>query len=511
MRRALAEPGFIVEALPSREAFVRALGSQTAMGALVETAVSNPPDFARLREVARGVPMVAVGAALAREDALPYLEAGADDVVARTELWKLPVLLQRHARALAAFARLEAVDAERSVLKRLVAAVRQLSVVRTMEDIAREVRQAARALVGADGATFVLKDGDLCHYYDEDAITPLWKGRRFPQSACISGWAMIHKTHAAIPDIYADARIPADAYRPTFVQSLVMVPVRRDDPVAAIGTYWARTKEATEAEIATLQTLADATSVAMENLRLTTGLEAAVRARTASLESTNKELEAFADSVSHDLRNPLGQILGFSELLMPAVHGQPHAEQFAAAIRAGAVRAHELVDDLLRLGLASGAALSCSRVDLSAEARSIISELLARPGAQPFEWQVPNGLVAEGDPGLLRVVLQNLLSNASKYSGKRPRPRIEVAAAPSQPGMRTFLVRDNGAGFDAARAHRLFTPFGRLHSNAEFPGTGIGLATCQRIIHRHHGRIWAEASPGAGATFYFSLPQAWAR
>ncbi|HJZ56808.1 MAG TPA: GAF domain-containing protein, partial [Gemmataceae bacterium] len=174
----------------------------------------------------------------------------------------------------------------------LVGAVQRLSLARDLPTVQEIVRRSARRLAGADGATFVLRDGDRCHYADEDAIAPLWKGQRFPMDICISGWSMLHRRPAVIEDIYADDRIPHDAYRPTFVKSLVMVPIRTLDPVGAIGTYWAARHAATPAEVHLLQALADTTAVAMENIRVFTELEDRVKARTAELEERNQQLAA---------------------------------------------------------------------------------------------------------------------------------------------------------------------------------------------------------------------------
>lgn len=176
-------------------------------------------------------------------------------------------------------------------MRRLVTAVQDLSLVRDLDGIMKIVRTAARELTGADGATFVLRDGNKCHYADEDAIAPLWKGQRFPMSACISGWSMLNKKPAVIGDIYADGRIPADAYRPTFVKSLVMVPIREQAPVGAIGNYWATPHSATPEEVELLQTLANTVSVAMENVRVYAELEQRVADRTRELKSKNEELE----------------------------------------------------------------------------------------------------------------------------------------------------------------------------------------------------------------------------
>lgn len=188
-----------------------------------------------------------------------------------------------------------------AAMQRLVRVIQELSLARELADIQQIVRAAARDLTGCDGATFVLRDGDLCHYADEDAIAPLWKGCRFPMRACISGWAMIHRQSVTIADIYADDRIPHDAYRPTFVKSLVMVPIRQLDPLGAIGNYWAEPHAPTEEEVALLQTLADATSVAMVNVTLHEDKRARDRVRLdleEALEAESRGLLALVDDVS---------------------------------------------------------------------------------------------------------------------------------------------------------------------------------------------------------------------
>ncbi len=169
-------------------------------------------------------------------------------------------------------------------LQDLVQVIQQLVAARDLETIMGIVRTAARRLAQADGATFVLKDGDLCYYADEDAIAALWKGQRFPLTACISGWSMLNREPAIIPDIYTDSRIPIDAYRPTFVRSLMMTPIRTRDPVGAIGTYWARHYTPTPEEVDVLRALADTTALAMENAQLYNTLEEGVKERTAQLQ-----------------------------------------------------------------------------------------------------------------------------------------------------------------------------------------------------------------------------------
>lgn len=188
-------------------------------------------------------------------------------------------------------------------LKLLVNTVQELSLARDIETITEIVRKAARKLTGADGATFVLKDNGMCYYVEEDAIEPLWKGQRFPMTACISGWTMINKEWALIEDIYTDSRIPIEAYKPTFVKSLAMVPIRTIDPIGAIGNYWAYTHTPTPEEMVILQSLADITSVSIENVYAYK-----------ELNEQNKVLYDIAFLQSHQARVPISQIQGLYNL-----------------------------------------------------------------------------------------------------------------------------------------------------------------------------------------------------
>jgi diguanylate cyclase (GGDEF)-like protein len=182
---------------------------------------------------------------------------------------------------------------QRSV-EHLVETIQRLSLAHSLIEIMAIVRTAARQLTGADGTSFVLRDEDNCFYADEDAIEPLWKGQRFPLSACISGWVIMNRTSVSIPDIYKDSRILVEAYRPTFVLSMAMVPLRTKDPIGAIGCYWATAHTPTLEQVKLLQALADSTAVAMENIRILQELEERVRERTEQLEAANKELRAEA-------------------------------------------------------------------------------------------------------------------------------------------------------------------------------------------------------------------------
>ncbi len=401
----------------------------------------------------------------------------------------------------------EVVDQVRA-MEKLVTAVQELSLARDLDSVMRIVRRVARELCGADGATFVLRDHGKCFYADEDAIEPLWKGRRFPLETCISGWAMLHREAVTIEDIYVDARIPIDAYRPTFVKSLAMVPIRTSAPIGAIGNYWATRHKPTVTEVKLLQALADSTSVAMENVQLISELESRVRERTAELEAANKELEAFSYAVSHDLRAPLRTIDGFGLALEEDLADRldDTTRSHLTRIRASTSRMNALIQDMLELARASRGELRREGVDLTAAAKVVARDLAGQAPDHHVELVIADGITARGDGSLLRAVLENLLGNAFKFTSRAASPRIEFGAHDDgTSGERVYFVRDNGAGFDMQYADKLFTPFQRLHSTTDFPGTGVGLATVQRIVRRHGGRVWAESRPGEGATFSFTL------
>lgn len=275
--------------------------------------------------------------------------------------------------------------------------------------------------------------------------------------------------------------------------------------------YWSRPIKRNGEIIGTVVSFVDITErkQAEDELKLYRDkLEQLVTLRTSELETVNRELESFSYSVSHDLRAPLRAVDGFAKALMED-YGEQLDEtglDFIQRIRRGAQNMSALIDDLLDLSRISRTGIQRSSIDLTALARQIVSELEAADPDREVEVSIAPNLVADGDKRLVAVALRNLLENAWKYSGKTPNARIEFRSEQSA-GETVFCVCDNGAGFDGKYADKLFKAFQRLHG-ADFPGTGIGLATVARIIQKHGGRIWAQGKPGEGATFYFVLTPA---
>jgi len=240
---------------------------------------------------------------------------------------------------------------------------------------------------------------------------------------------------------------------------------------------------------------------------MTAEFEERVRERTVQLQAAVSELEAFSYSVSHDLRAPLRSIAGFSQALIEDAGSllPADARDDVARIVAAAQRMDHLINDLLTLSMVTRAEMTRETVDVSDLASRIVAELSEVAPMRGMTTTVRPGMTAPGDPHLVRVALENLLTNAWKFTSRREHPCIEVGQASDDGSGAVFFVRDNGVGFDPTYADKLFGPFQRLHDATEFPGTGIGLATVRRIVQRHGGRVWAESRPGQGACFYFTL------
>lgn len=389
----------------------------------------------------------------------------------------------------------------------LTSVVAKLSLATNLEETTQIVAAAARALTRADGTTFVLRDKGLCYYADEDAISPLWKGKRFPMDACISGWSMLNREIATIEDIYKDARIPQDAYRPTFVKSLCMVPIRVESPIGAIGNYWSKPYTPNVSEIKMLQILANSTSVALENL----ALKQSVQLHSSELSDWRDKanhLEVELYSMAHDLRSPLSVITGLAEILKSKAQDSvdetlmEHIKSIVETGRRSAVQ----IDRMLSLYRANNGKMSKQEVDITKFANRIIEGYLAVLPDRDMKFSVESGMLAYADASLIYLVLENLLSNAIKFSSKTEQTSIHVGALSEKSGFRTFFVQDNGLGFNSSQAKQLFKPLSRLPSHNEFSGTGLGLSSVMRIIDLHGGYVRAEGQERSGAKFYFGLP-----
>jgi signal transduction histidine kinase len=401
-------------------------------------------------------------------------------------------------------------------MERLVAVVQDLSRARTLEDIQRIVRTAARQLTGADGATFVLRDGDKCFYADEDAIAPLWKGLRFPMSACISGWAMLNRRPAVIEDIYADARIPVDAYRPTFVKSLAMMPIRTKEPIGAIGTYWATKRLPTDAEVRLLQTLADSTSIAIENVQAQKTLS-----RVEDQLRQAQKMDAIgrlAGGVAHDFNNILSVILSYAYLLKGDLKTDDPVRADLEEIAKAGERASGLTKQLLTF---SRQQPSEARVLDLFEPVVGMEKMLRRLLGADVELTI---LPAVGlwpvlaDPGQIEQVVLNLVVNARDAMPQGGKLTVELKNVEldedyakdhveAVPGPHVMLaVSDTGTGIDRPTLARIFEPF--FTTKGPGKGTGLGLATVFGIVKQGKGHVWVYSELGHGTTFKVYFPRA---
>jgi signal transduction histidine kinase len=408
---------------------------------------------------------------------------------------------------------------------RLVGAVQELSLARDLDTVVAIVRRASRELAGSDGATFVLRDGEFCHYVDEDAIAPLWRGQRFPMLACISGWAMLHREPVVIEDIYADPRIPADAYRPTFVQSLLMVPIRTLAPIGAIGNYWASHHRATDEQVKLLCALADSTSVAMENIEVYRTLEQRVAQRTAELAESRAELarkhealleaqrqkEEMAALIAHDLKSPASGILlsCSARLLNPTL---PEVERrHVRRIQASADIINRLALNLVDVACNADGSFRprAAGVDLYALLGSVVERMQPLAEAREQRIEVFASLCdacIEVDQVMLSRVLQNLLDNALRHNRSS---RVQLVA--QEAGDRIQLrVIDEGPGIPVALRQQIFDKYVRLDLGGDInpsAGHGLGLTFCRIAVEAHGGRIWVESNTPTGAAFVIDLPR----
>ncbi|HEY3324507.1 MAG TPA: ATP-binding protein [Planctomycetota bacterium] len=398
---------------------------------------------------------------------------------------------------------------------RLITAIRELAAARDITQVIGVVKAHAREISGADGVTFVLRERECCYYAEEDAIGPLWKGRRFPLSACISGWAMLNKQATAIADIYADARIPHDAYRPTFVKSLAMVPVRTSDPLAAIGAYWAQQHTVTPDELERLQALADSTAVALANVQTYAELQHALRqaeeARDVAV-GAGRAKDEFLAVISHELRTPLNAMLGWITMIRNGVLNAEQVKRGTETIERNTRLQAQLIDDLLDTSrIATGKLhLDLRPVSFETVVRSAVDSIRPAANAKRVTLSLEvrpsvKGLI-RGDPARLQQVAYNLLSNAMKFTPADGKVNVQAEFVD---GMAEIAVTDTGVGIDPEFLPHLFERFRQEDSSKSrrFMGLGLGLSLVRDLVELHGGTVSASsAGKGKGATFVARFP-----
>lgn len=385
----------------------------------------------------------------------------------------------------------------------LIGVIQELSLAKNTESIVEIVRHAARELTGADGATFVLRDGEKCYYVDEDAISPLWKGSRFPIDDCVSGWAMKHKESVLIPDIYNDGRIPIDLYEPTFVRSLLMVPIRSENPIGAIGNYWSDFHMATEEEVRLLGLLANSTSIAMENVSLYSDLERQLQHR-----------DEFLSIAAHEIKTPITPLDLRIQQIQKIItdHEEINGEK-RLKLKKFADISRKQISDIIRLmdNFLDVSRIRLDRFNHSPEKDTNLNEIILKLVEQyrsSHDVEISSHLALEArgmwDPVKLQQLIHNFLSNAIRYGEGKP---IEVYLLEKDKGKVRIAVKDHGPGIAKKDQEKIFQRFERGNSSVNYGGMGLGLFVARQIVKAHGGTIWIESVKGEGTTFWVELPK----
>jgi two-component system CheB/CheR fusion protein len=396
----------------------------------------------------------------------------------------------------------------------LLETVTALASARSLDDVTRIVRSSARELTQADGVSFVLKEGGNCYYADEEAIAPLWKGSRFPLQSCISGWSMLNRQIAVVPDIYLDSRLPHAAYQPTFVKSLVMVPVRLDDPIAAIGAYWAKPHAATPEEQRILQAIANAAALALNNVELYGDLHRSLeREREARerAEHANKLKDDFLATLSHELRTPLHVIQSWIWQLNRSEQ-PPALKKALEVIERNVGVQSRLVEDLLDVSRASTGRLQLNTrlVDLTSACLSVVEvlRLSARAKNIQLDVQQDSSTFIWGDSDRVQQILWNVLNNAIKFTPNDGRIRVRISRGNRQACVQ---IEDNGIGIEQEFLPFVFDRFRQADpsSTRRFGGMGLGLTIVKELMQLHGGSVEAASKGkdhGTIVTLEFPVP-----
>ncbi|MDF0541661.1 response regulator [Sphingobium sp. H39-3-25] len=410
---------------------------------------------------------------------------------------------------------------------RAAEAIESLSGARNLDDIVEILRSSARRIVGADGIAIVLRDGEQCHYIAEDAMEPLWAGQRFPAETCVSGWAMRHGETASIPDVFIDRRVPQDAYRQTFVRSMLMVPIGRPDAVAAVGAYWSDVGRPIASQISLLEALARAASTSLENGRLFSSLEALngqleqrVRERTAELENTQETLRQIqkmeivgqlTGNVAHDFNNLLSPIMAGLDLVLAGRASADAVMRSASVAMEAAENAQTLVQRLLMF--ARRQPLTRTTFDLADLLTNMRALLRSTIGPRiSLVMDLAGNLPAiHADRHQMELAVLNLVVNARDAMLQGGTLTLSAAAVdsdlPSQLAPGTFVrftIADTGIGMDAATKAAATEPF--FTTKPAGHGTGLGLSMVHGLAGQLGGALNIESQAGKGTKVNLWLP-----
>lgn len=389
----------------------------------------------------------------------------------------------------------------------LAEATRQFSTSLQLQDLLPAICRAARAITDADAATVVLREDDKVHYVEEDSIEPLWKGHRFPISACISGWSILEHKPAIVEDIYDDPRLPIEAYQATFVKSLVMVPVRSQDPLGAIGVYWAEKRKATKREVELLEALADSAHIALINTQLYEQTKAARE----QAEEASRLKDEFLATISHELRTPLNAMLGWSRMLRSGKLDERTNQRAVETIERNAIAQAQLIEDLLDVSriISGKMRLDVQPVDLAPTIQAAVESVRLAADAKGIHLNVvldPRAGPVSGDPTRLQQIVWNLLSNAIKFTPKDGRVQVRLERVNSHLEIR---VADTGIGISPDFLPNVFDRFRQADGTTtrKHGGLGLGLAIVRHLVELHGGNIFAlSEGEGRGATFTIRFP-----
>ncbi|HET9530731.1 MAG TPA: ATP-binding protein [Blastocatellia bacterium] len=389
----------------------------------------------------------------------------------------------------------------------LAAATRQFSSSLQLQDLLPTICRTAREIADADGAAFILREGNQVHYAEEDAIEPLWKGQRFPITRCASGYAILEQKPAIIEDIYADPRLPIEASESRFVKSLVLVPVRSHNPLGAIGVYWARERKAGDREVMLLEALADAAHIALINTQLYEQTKAAGE----QAEEANRLKDEFLATVSHELRTPLNAMLGWTRMLRMGSLDEPTYERALETIERNAKSQAQLIEDLLDVSriISGKMRLDVQPVELASIIRAALDSVRPAADAKSIRLNAaldPRAGPVLGDPTRIQQIVWNLLSNAIKFTPRDGQVQVRLERVNSHI---EITVSDTGIGIKPDFLPSVFDRFRQADSTLtrRQPGLGLGLAIVRHLVELHGGSIHPySAGEGQGATFTVKFP-----